>query len=403
MNIGLVSCDWLSVSCMLSVDEPRPSLPHGYRLERMGPTAVWAIREFLLDADGNKVATFLHSPRSTAFNDPRRMVIEVANPYLYRVDWEDTYRMLMDVYLCSATGMSRFDLCCDFEMTEEYQKVINGLVNGSVYKVGARNDVLWRSGCSGDLKPHQLSWGAADSAIHWKLYNKFKEIHQDGTCSKPYIRDAWRAVGMDERKVWRLEVSVSDSCRFEVCVDGVNKRKLVPEDAIKHRIAIFQDFYSNRFVLRKNDGCLNRSRNKIVPFLNKESVDKLVTYAEPVSRRVTDAERSLLSQLWKQYQRDDKSPMVCEVLIAAIGRMLQKPSCRVLWKELTGMLDRDIRMRFPTSSNVPDTEYRNIRQLQLPIMDTYFESQRPFDRVVYRPWEGCTPSMPLKWGYRAIG
>ena len=388
---------------MLGVDEPRPYLPAGYKLERMGPTAVWAIREFMLDAEGNKVATFLRSPRSTAFNDPRRMVIEVANPYLYRKDWEKTYRMLMDVFPCRATGMSRFDLCCDFEMTEEYRSIINGLIDGSIYKVGARNDVLWRSGNSGALSPHQLSWGAADSAIHWKLYNKYKEIHQNGTCSKPYIRDAWRAVGMDERKVWRLEVSVSDSCRFEVCVDGVAKRRLVPEDALEHRIAIYRDFYCNRFVLRRNNGCLNKSRNPIVPFLGIEAEGKLVTYAEPVSSRVTDAERSLLGQLWKQYQRNDKSPMVCEVLIAAIGRMLQKPSCRVLWKELTGMVDRDIRMRFPISSQVPDAEQRNIRQLQLPFMDGGFELQRPFGRVVYRPWEGCTPYTPLTWGYRAIG
>ena len=65
---GLISCDWLALSCMLGQPSPRASIPDGWRMEPQSATAIWNIREYLFDERGAKVATFLRCPKRCGVN-----------------------------------------------------------------------------------------------------------------------------------------------------------------------------------------------------------------------------------------------------------------------------------------------------------------------------------------------
>lgn len=346
-----MSCDWLALSCMLGSDEPVASLPSGYRMEKQTETAVWHVREYLLDERGAKVATFLRRPKQSFLNG-RRMVIEIANQWLYNYLIMNVIETCIGIYPCVVTGMPRFDLALDAEITPDTWEVIQGLVEGRIYKTSTQNGVVWWYTEGAKRVPQQLSWGATESTFHWKLYYKWRELWSDGVCAKPYIVDAWRALGMKENKVWRLEVSVSDSPRLLV-QDCNEKRKIVWQDVIERRIPLFLDLYENRFVLRRSEGKSNRSRNTREYLWGLEFMQRLVTYKPPECKRATDAERRLLRKLYQEYVQRDKSAMVVGVLEEAIGRMLWERELMVMWKEMSQMTDKEIHMRFPLSLKSP--------------------------------------------------
>ena len=376
MAQGLVSCDWLALSCMLPTDYPRPSLPRGWRLEPQSQTAVWSVREYLLDERGAKVATYLRRPKQSWLNG-RRMVIEIANEWLYNKLILNVVETCLGIYQCEVTGMPRFDLSLDAEVNSDMWEVVEGLLSGSIYKTSTQTGVIWWYTEGVKRMPQQLSWGAPESTFHWKLYYKWRELWQDGACSKPYIVDAWRQLGMEENKVWRLEVSVTDSPRLNV-QDGDTKRKLTWEDVLIRRVPLFLDLYQHRFVLRRKEGKSNVSRNQRVYLWGLEDMIKLVSYAPPESRRATDAERRLLRKLYKEYTQRDKSATVIEVLEQSIGRLLWDRELMIMWREMSQMTDREIHMRFPLSLKSPQRS-EDIRQYTIPFGEVRYNSEPPID------------------------
>lgn len=372
---GLVSCDWLALSCELARPDPRPSVPDGWRLEALSGTAVWGVREFLFDERGAKVATYLRSPKSSIM-DARRMVIEVANEWLYNYLIDSVLEKILDVYSCRVTGMPRFDLCLDAELDEQAVEVMLGLAVGDIYKTSTQQGVVWWSQKSGRRVPHQISWGAPESTLHWKLYNKYKELHKNGVCSKPYIVDEWRALGMKVTRVWRLEVSVSDSPKLKV-KDCDVERKLTWQDVLFRKMPLFLDLYENRFVLRRNEGHSNKTRDQRVWLWGLERMQVLVSYDNAHGGNVTDSDRRLLRKLFTEYQKVDRSNLTVAVLESSIGVLLQKPDLMGMMEQMSGWSRREIHMRFPLSSDVP-ADRRNWRQTEIP-----FAADVPYPTVVY--------------------
>ena len=397
---SVVSCDWLALSCLLGDARPNARIPFGCRLERQGETAVWRVREFLLDERGAKVATYLREPKS-AILDCRRMVIEIANEWLYNALIISILDMVLNVYPCVVTGMPRFDICMDAELDAHAREVRDGLTDGSIYKTASQTGVVWYTQNKAQREPHQLSWGAPESTFHWKLYNKWKELHAEGGCSKPYIEEQWVRAGLNPRRVWRLECSVSDSPKLAF-LDGDLSNKIRFEDVIIKRVPMFQDLYDNRFVLRRNEGHSNKSRDTRVYLWPLDVVGKSIGYAKPESRQCTEAERRLLRKLCKEYMQKDKSAIVIDALEYSIGLLLQQPQLLSMWMEITGMTDRETHMRFPLSLNVP-ADRRNIRQLQLPINELPWMEPDPNaidheldaqDKIIARITEGFHKARP---------
>lgn len=300
-----VSCDWFAVSCMLG--EPRDgralSVPQGWSAVQLSSTAVWADRFFLLDADGNKMATLLCSPRTPKM-DARRALLQVANRWLYLDCFKDVLEKAMSVLPMVPDGLNRVDLCCDFEMTPSMWRTMRRLAAGSAYVKQLREGVVWWQTLDAgkDYKsmmrvPHCITFGSKDSIFKWKVYYKWLELQQAAPeDKKPYISDMWRACGMDERSVWRCEVSVSGTNRLA----GADGNRLTCLRWFDDKVELFRSLYADKFVVRADEGHADKRNDTILPFLDIDG-SKLLWHAMPKgSRDESDAERRVVCKLWSE-------------------------------------------------------------------------------------------------------
>lgn len=332
---GVVSCDWLALSCLLS--RPRDGnplvAPSGWHCLQQSSTAVWSERWFIVDGDGNKVATILCVPRSPII-DCKRCVVEVANRWLYYEDLHDVLDRVLGILPMAITGLNRVDLCCDFEMTDTLYSTYKALASGDAYVKALRSGAMWWQdipvGSSGDGQgmervPHCLTWGGKDSVIKWKVYYKWLELFQaPPEAKKPYIQDLWRAMGFHDRHVWRCEVSVLGSNALR----DLEMSPIAPMTWYDDRVRLFCDLYTDKFVVRRNEGHRDRRNDTVLPFLSVGG-QRSVRHALPMSSRDdSDPERRVVCKMWKELTQVDTScnRQLAKVLCSSLSELLQRPS-----------------------------------------------------------------------------
>lgn len=311
-GMGVVSCDWFQMSCKLASPRDGSPLvaPFGWKCLLMSPTAVWGERWFIMDADGNKVATLLCSPRSskipcTACN------IEIANRWLYYDDFHSICDAVCDILPMSIEGIRRVDLCCDFEMDKVKWDTYLQLNAGTASVKGYSMNNVWRQKLrdrdEGEKEksmwvPHDLNWGSPQSTFKWKVYYKWLELKQappEG--KKPYIIDLWRKMGFQEKYVWRVEVSIQDCNRL----NNAERKRLPPMVWFDDRVRLFQDIYADKFVVREEGGHADHRNDKILPFLDIQG-SKALWHALPRSSRDdSDPERRIACKLWAELGQGD--------------------------------------------------------------------------------------------------
>lgn len=334
-NRGVVSCDWFSLSCILS--KPRDGnplkAPSGWCCVLQPSTAVWAERWFVLDSDGNKIATILCVPRSPII-DCKRCVVEIANRWLYYDDFHCVANRVLDILPMAITGLNRVDLCCDFEMDEDRYKTYSALACGNAYVKALRSGAIWWQdipiGSVGDGNglervPHCLTFGGHDSVFKWKVYYKWLELQQaPPEAKKSYIMDLWRGMGFSERYVWRCEVSVNGSNALR----DLQQNPILPFAWYDDRVRLFCDIYSDKFVIRANEGHKDKRNDKILPFLNIDGC-RSVRHALPaLSRDDSDPERRLTCKLWKELMQVDTqcNVVLTDVIKRTLSELLQRPN-----------------------------------------------------------------------------
>lgn len=324
---GLVNVDWFSLSLKLPNGwTGRPfSLPSGWSALQMGNTAVWNQRWFIMDNEGNKVATFLAEPRSRLI-DASRAMVEIANRWLYYDDFLTIAGIVLDSQPCVITGVNRVDLCCDFEMDRYKWGVFNRLAAGKAYVKALRSGVVWWKRLDGGRVPHQLSWGGYDSAVHWKIYYKWLELHEEGEKSmKPYIVDQWKQMGFSEQQVWRCEVSLTQCNKFVELKDDM---KVKVFDWYNDRVRLWSGLYADKFVVRLNQGHTDKRNDTTVKFLDIEG-EKVIKYALSASmREASDPERRLAVKLWYELTQGDTqcNRTLMDMLRENLRQLLERPS-----------------------------------------------------------------------------
>ena len=318
---GVVSVDWVAFSCKLThpYDGRQFYLPAGWSSLDCTPTAVWGRRFFFVDEMGNKMATFLCSPRSPVIG-ATRAVVEIANWVLYRADYEQLCEAILQAFPMVVDGVNRVDLCCDFEMDMRKWTVVRAFEDGVAYLKGLRKGNIWWTSECGRRVPHQLSWGGKDSVFKWKLYWKYKELHEGGIeSSKPYIEDMWRACGLEARNVWRLEVSIVSSNSLERVLGGgsVGVFSWYPS-----RVDYYRALYRDKFVVRYHDGGKNRRYDPIVEFLRLDGEKVFRHKSRGSGEYESDVERRVVCKMWKEFR--DNEVRADAVLLGAIRSFLME-------------------------------------------------------------------------------
>ena len=286
--------DWLGLSLRLSQDPV--AAPAGFVWQQYTGTNVWEHRQILYTTEGLKVCTLLWKPKSSIISC-QAALLEIENEWLYHGVGADG---ILDTLITSCnfyvSGISRLDLCVDFNPNNDQTAVIEALARGDCYVQGKRNgSSFWSVAppipirenypsqhtfekamrrCSsrylhphwlGGKIPHCQSWGHKTSSVKWKLYYKTKELIDagNGICfDKPYIVDKWRLGGLDTSNVWRLEVSLTNCNQFDY-----RGQRITYDCYMEHEADIFTAFYNQRFTIRRNEGHIDKTNDTIVPLL----------------------------------------------------------------------------------------------------------------------------------------
>lgn len=278
----LINIDWLSFSVTLALDDierltgrARLIQPQGYVLvEATHGTPQYKRRVLVQTEDGDKVLTLLLQPYSKIM-DSRDMFVEVANSRLYdghNLGW--VLDLLGCIHVFAFKSLSRYDVACDFNPTEDQRDIISALTTGGAYVSGKREGVSFHNyniptqGGRVTRVARQLSWGSKFSAVKWKLYNKTLEImatDEQGRrwCAKPWIPTAWARAGMETREVWRLECSVVGASTFDWRGEKCGWQLADAETAE----SFYWSMLRSRFTIRANEGHACRKNDRELQLL----------------------------------------------------------------------------------------------------------------------------------------
>lgn len=336
----IVNLDWLSLSfiatnrrdyevsdlCLNEVD--------GYVIERCSGTNVFKNRFLIYDESGIKKMTVLADPKSKLMNRDLCLV-EFSNHTLYNGEFVRLYNAMYEFHDGFFHGLSRVDVCCDFQYYyNEYEEVteaknlsdflllnlyyIQGKKDGAAFYNYEKQHDLITTVCK------QLSWGSKSSAFKWKLYNKSKEIHDES--HKYYIEQVWNQSGFDlEKDTWRLECSITNANKYEIKnVAGVN---LLVFDNLYKRDCLFKIFkflVTKRFVCRRNEGQKNSSRNQIVDLFSFGFPDCEIKIKDDFSHVLPDTAMRFIRQSVKDLQdlQFCRRGLVVELLIKTVQEVL---------------------------------------------------------------------------------
>lgn len=292
-----INLDWLAFSVLLL---PSPAekdahaftfnpLPPRYRVVELTGTNIYARRLIVYRDDGRKMLTLLCNPHSRLI-PYNSALVEVANEWLYYPrGW--VLDMLQDLHPFTIQCLSRLDVAFDFELKPHQWDIIHALAVNELYVAGKREGSQFHlytapTGQRFERVPKCLSWGSKHSNIKWKCYNKSLELFEPDKsgnvqCSKPYIVEQWRRRGLDERRVWRLEVSLSPAAKFKF---HDRRLKVADTDNAFFVSDLFISLYMNRFVIRHNDGHRDRSNDRREYLLGDYGQTDRVVVWEPEER-----------------------------------------------------------------------------------------------------------------------
>lgn len=251
MIIRCVNIDWLEVYVLEPISEPRDdyyfsSLGYDVNVRPYG-TPMYR-QMFTINGDDHRpMYEVRRDPYSEIFA-PGSCHIRLTNRECYRDHAVELLRHFLSRHGYEFRGISRFDLCCDFNNFDNGHNPADFLrryLAGYYHKIGLSRVRLYGHDFDGGAhvvkighkivksavvehighqvcvhgrdKMRQLvfnsaRWGSPSSQVSVKLYDKTLELHE--VKNKFYIRDAWAAAGLDQEKpIWRLEYTISSTAK----------------------------------------------------------------------------------------------------------------------------------------------------------------------------------------------
>lgn len=306
----LLNVDWLALSVRFRVKEWRGLDPR-YSFVDYDGTNVWHKRRIVYNQYAEKVATILYEPISKII-DARAGLIEIANEWLYHGKSPgDIIVELQGWRPFDMVGLSRLDLAVDYNPTKRQRGVAARIATGQYSVCGKRNDSQFCSVNKSDFLAdwvqgqricHCQSWGHKTTSVKWKHYYKTKELLDDcggKMLAKPYIVDCWREAGLDIRDVWRLEVSLKHCNQLYFRGEPITYETLH-----QHPVELFKALYTERFLVRANEGHKDRSNDRVVPFL-PVGANHGIRVAPPAATNTRNGRITLLRHLMQSLDTEE--------------------------------------------------------------------------------------------------
>lgn len=308
--IYVLSIDWLSVFCIYAgngdVWQPVRSAEFDYMRESFGTRcfSVFHRARIANDEGGWDEFAEIQSVPYSSILPPYAIIIRFVNRVLYMPDFWDVAARFLTLNQIEIRGISRIDICADFNQfaTLDPKALIEGFaakkyrhIGRGVGSLGFNHGVI---GGEYGVNYTGLTFGTHSSDAHVYLYDKTFELLTQG--DKPWIKERWKRVGLDMRRVWRLEVSIkSGGLKFkdrktkEIIEVGT---EMVGEEAGLDKVyhTFVKKLFS--FIVNKQKISNVTREPRLVLFEDKPAFDRgSISNLSPGNRM----ERILLKQLWQ--------------------------------------------------------------------------------------------------------
>lgn len=219
----ITNIDWLEIYCIEDPSYMRREVfeREGYRfLPKDYGTRIYEQIIEIQSHRGIPLYTICRCPKSSLRTSAKgilheyAMHIKVQNWLLYTDHYIDNLISFLNCFHIEFKSISRLDVCCDLQHFKYGLKpitLLNGYLRGKYYKV-KQNEFAVYGKDRGNLTMNSIKFGSQSSNIFARMYNKTLELQEQK--DKPYIRDIWRAQGLDINKdVWRVEISLKGNGR----------------------------------------------------------------------------------------------------------------------------------------------------------------------------------------------
>lgn len=308
--IYVLSIDWLSVFGIFAGDgdewKPVECQEFTYKRETFGTRCFSRFdRVRIANSEGgwDEFAEIQSVPYSSIL-PPYAIIVRFVNRVLYMPDFWDVVNRFLTLNQIEIRGISRIDICADFNQfaTIDPKALIEGFAGKKYRHIGRGVGSLgFNHGVhNGDYGVNYtgLTFGTHSSDAHVYLYDKTFELLTQG--DKPWIKERWRRVGLDMRKVWRLEVSIkSAGLKFK---DKATQQTIAVGTPIVSELdgldKIYHTFVKKLFSFVVNrPGIKNITREpRLVLFEDKPAYDRgSICNLSPGNRM----ERILVRSLWQ--------------------------------------------------------------------------------------------------------
>lgn len=228
-KLRCVNLDWLEV-CVLEPTNSRDGMTNDYArnaayFEKQGYTVdiraygTPMYREMFTVCNGTKplveVRRDPYSAKSSGGIFPDNMChLRLPNPRLYEGHPVEFLSSFIKCHRYEYKSTTRLDICNDFntfDNNRDVMKFIRAYMREQYFKMNQKF-VHVHGVDSWPFRDYwSLKWGDETSAVTTKLYEKSKELSDQGG-KKPYIIDAWRDAGLcTELPVYRVEFSIKGS------------------------------------------------------------------------------------------------------------------------------------------------------------------------------------------------
>lgn len=273
----IVGIDWLEM--FVSERGDRDYSANGFRargydvIERDYGTMTMAEMFTLLDRRGEPFIEVRRAPRGLAHYS-KQMVYEqgdsyirLANMYCYDENPVDLMCQFLDREKYTIKKIYRIDIFSDFVIFDTGDKpanVVRRIVDHTYSKVNQSHRRVSGEDTWTECIDNWISWGAKGSMVGTKIYDKSKEIRENGM-HKPYILELWRRHGYIDNvsnitlngeyvQMWRVEFSIKGNAKGWIHID-----KNDSEDGERHSLPHSLQIYSN------HKGVVNAFAN-LVPY-----------------------------------------------------------------------------------------------------------------------------------------